>query len=315
MLVIVLAGCGGSDGGGDSGETSGPSTSADDRPSTSSDEGPPETTAGAPSTTEGVSLLRRRDVRPGDVAEQNKFFSGGPPPKSCSFLGEGELADPTAPTVAVPGYTDSTDPTTGTMAIGEASEVCFLNFTENRPVTLEITHDGKAQEQEVCWRCPDQPSEGFFASLPGDAVGRYDVTATQAVSGQPTTRASGQFTLDYQPEGEPLLVVAQSPSRGVASVARGTAINVGLAGFAPQDSVPLAIYFTPELLREEYGSVDMEFIAVVPVTMDSHGQRLYTIDTNDDDPRGCYALDTSPPIPHNESVGELNLPVNGFCLS
>lgn len=312
VLLVGLAGCG-SDGGGTSDETStGGGTSVT---TGGSGGGTPPVTGSAPSGGGGESVLRRRDVRPADVADQNKFFSGGPPPTQCNFLTADELGDPTDPTVVVPGFEDPAAPNTGRIGIGEAAEVCFLNFTPNRPITLEIAHDGDGVEQEVCWQCPGQPAEGFFTSAPGDPVGSYDVTATQAVSGQPTKRATGQFTLGYQPEGNGLLVVAESPSRGFESVPRGTTVHVSLAGFGPGASVPLALYYTPTVVDEDYGSLTLDFVAVEDVTMDSHGQTLVEIETLEDDPRGCYVFDTSPPVPHNASVGELDLPVNGFCLS
>jgi hypothetical protein len=247
------------------------------------------------------SALRRRDSRPGDVKAQADYFSGGPPPvgQNCQF--------------------DTDPPTTGpavkvgpTMELGEATTICLYNFTSGTTVRVEIRRpDGQAGVDQVPFSEPvgdEIPPNTVFATMAGDPVGTYTVTATQG-----SLQATAAFTVGYATLTN--LVVAESPGRGVPSSPRGTPIRIGLAGWAPGQAIDLLLYHSASPDPSEGAGVAPTFITLVPVVMDAHGQRLHVLQTRTDDPTGCYVVNSRPPPGQLGALGRLGQSIVVFCLT
>lgn len=256
------------------------------------------TTAKAATTTTAGSILRRRDTRPGDVKDLAEYYLGGPPSRGfdCVF-GNYDLPGP-VPTL----YVDAK------LVLGEATTICPQKFTGTADITVQVSRGAtKVWSATVSPRpAPDQQVPGVtFATLPGDATGTYTVTATQG-----TLKATGMFVVDYA-VNQHILVVAESPGRGVASVARGKPVHIGLAGWKAGQTVQLSLHYSSSLTP----GGDAKFITTFPVTVDAKGQRLYELGTRADDPRGCYAVNTRPAEEPQGALGRLGPTIVAFCLT
>ncbi len=302
LACVLATACGGSGGDGtvDAGQagttttlpaetTTQPSTTV---PATSTSKPAAATT----STTEG-SVLKRRDTRPGGVEELGKPYLGGPPAHgfACSFP---ENPPPTGPALQV----------TPKMVLGEATIICLSKFTGTAKVTVQVK-----RADATTWSAQVSPTAGDdgtlpsveFATFPGDPTGTYTVTATQG-----TLKATGTFAVGYAVD-QHILVVAESPGRGVASVARGKTVRIGLAGWKAGQKVELSLHYSSSTTSVE----NAKFITLISVTVDARGQKVHTLQTRTDDPRGCYIVNTRPEEEPKGALGRLGPSIVAFCLT
>jgi hypothetical protein len=73
---------------------------------------------------------------------------------------------------------------------------------------------------------------------------------------------------------------------------RGQTIQVTAAGYQPQASMQLLIYYTPRQKLQDSGI--LQFRTWVPLRTNSQGGTVYNLHTAAEDRPGCYALDTRP---------------------
>jgi hypothetical protein len=249
-------------------------------------------------TTAEASILRRRDARPGTVQELGNPYLGGPPPQGADCVYGYEV--PAGPGPAVIVFPK--------MVLGEATTICLSKFTGTANVSVQVKRaDASMWTAQVSPkpRTDEALPSVDFATMPGDPTGTYTVTATQG-----TLKATGTFAVDYA-VNQHILVVAESPGRGVASVARGQPIHIGLAGWKASQRIELSLHYSPAPTPAE----DAKFITLISVTVDARGQRVYTLPTRADDPKGCYVVNTKPAEEPQGALGRLKGSIVAFCLT
>jgi hypothetical protein len=306
LLCLLVTGCG--SGGGDDAATGqvgtdGTTTTLPAETTTQPPTTLPATTSSKPaaattSTTE-ASVLRRRDARPGGVEELGKPFIGGPPPNGYFECLNGDGV----PTGAAAAVTLAPK-----MVLGEATTVCLSKFTGSANISVQVKRaDATLWSAQVSPK--PQGEEPFphvdFFTMPGDPTGTYTVTATQG-----TLKATATFAVAYA-VNQHILVVAESPGRGVASVARGKPVHIGLGGWKAGQRIDLSIHYSASTTSVE----NAKFITVIPVTVDARGQRVTTLQTRTDDPRGCYVVNTKPAEEPQGALGRLGPSIVAFCLT
>lgn len=193
------------------------------------------------------------------------------------------------------------------MVLGEATIICLSGFTGTASVAVQVKRADATTWSAQVSPTPEPdgtPPSVAFATFPGDPTGTYTVVATQGA-----LKATGTFAVGYAVDH--ILVVAESPGRGVPSVARGKPIRIGLAGYNAGQKVDLSIHYTPSTTSVE----NAKFITLISVTVDAHGQRVHTLQTRVDDPRGCYIVNTRPAEKPEAAVGALGPSIVAFCLS
>ncbi len=304
LVCTVATGCGGSGDGGnveagqgtpDSSTTSLPAETTTQPTTTVKPTATTATTAGATTTTE-LSVLRRRDARPGSVQELGNPYIGGPPAQGadCVFGNDAPVGSGAAIFVFPK------------MVLGEANTICLSKFTGTANVSVGVKRaDASTWTAQVSPKPrPDEqlPSVDFF-TMPADATGTYTVTATQG-----TLKATGTFVVDYAVDRH-ILVVAESPGRGVASLARGKPVHIGVAGWKAGQRVELSLHYSSATTPGD----NAKFITLISVTVDARGQKLHTLPTRTDDPKGCYVVNIRPTETPQDALGR---GANAtFCLS
>jgi len=311
LLVLVATGCGGGSDDGDELQAGpAPATTAPE-PVTTSTEPTSSTTsatsvttrAPAQTTTTEASLLRRKDGRPADVAAQADYYLGGPPPHGFACENDAKPAIATPPTGAL-----AITFVAPKMAAGEATTICVGNYEVGVPVKFQVTVAGRSVWQaEVAKPGADLGPSAVFATMPLDPTGAYTVTVTQK-----ERRATKTVQLEIA-RNQPLLVVAESPGRGVARTTRGKPVRIGLAGWTARQRVELVLYRSTS--TEPGGEKSAAaFITRFPVTVDANGQLLHVLQTRADDPTGCYVVNSRPPMSPNGALGRLGPSIVEFCL-
>jgi hypothetical protein len=265
-------------------------------PTTTTTAAPQPTASPSTRTRVGASLLRRHDALPAGVAAEMTSFFGGAGGLACD---ESIDPPPTQPTVSLLGVVD-------TVAIGAEYDLCLINFTSGKPVSLRITRpDGSVERRTVCPDCPgsnDDPSLWVWSTVPGDPIGSsYRFRATQG-----DLVASATYDAQYQQE--PLLRVVEHNSRFAGMRVRGGAdVHVVLAGFPPSQVMVLLVYHAR-------GGGVARYIASQAVQADVRGQRLYVLHTTRQDPAGCYVLRTQPAVNYRALPG-VTAHIDQFCLA
>jgi hypothetical protein len=237
-VTLAVSGCNGEDGNGTG----------------SKEDGSRESSPGAEQTP-----LGRRDAPPAGVAEQVSYFE----------VGNGGCPEGDRPTVRFLGGF----PREGQESIGQSFVICVSGFAKDRPVTVDVLRpDGREVERRVAFN----PGYGLhpltWTPLPGDPLGRYDVTATQ---GDTTAKASFSMSLapirrvrlmdDYVPPGRPVRIV--------------------LAGFEPGEVVRLDLYRSREPPTGRFS-----YLSSISARTDRRGEAVHQFTTAPDDPRDKYLV-------------------------
>lgn len=184
------------------------------------------------------------------------------------------------------------------VAAGQLADICLIGFRAGSALTMRVTGpNGAATTHEACFACGDQEGAEVvswpWSTLPGDALGRYRIVATQG-----TASASATIRLDHSRAlaAPPLLRVVEGGPSG-RPVARGNPIHVALVGFEPHQVVRVLVYHSP---RDGLAS----YITSVALATDAHGERLWTIPTSSKDPAGFYVLRSQPPVDYRSHPEE-----------
>jgi hypothetical protein len=139
---------------------------------------------------------------------------------------------------------------------------------------------------------PNCQSWTGWAAIPGDSLGRYDVTAVQG-----NLSAKGAITV--LPADEPSLMILDSPG-GVErlTVHPGATIGILLVGFDPHQDIGLLFYYTPSFQAGggENSVKGLRFRGSTTVTTNGEGTTIFRLKTSPTDLRGCYAVNTWPPL-------------------
>lgn len=253
--LLVLSACGSSD---QDGEVAGPTTTA---AATSSSGGATQTTAGASGTTRVTSpagsvegALKRRDVPPEGVKAQFEHFQEGD--GSCFELDESKPA-------AVVDF-----PRT---EIASTFVICFPGFADDKPVQADVRlPDGKVRKISATFYNSFGVPNASWTAVPGDPLGRYDVSATQG-----TLKGTGSFTVTAA--SLPSMVEIE-PAQGPP----GTTFRFGIAGFEANSTVDLYLY------KVDGGT--HSYLTKVAAAMDGQGQTVFSFPTAKDDPKGGYCF-------------------------
>jgi hypothetical protein len=305
--MLVATGCGG--GSADDGDLAAgqaPSTTVPEPVTTTTAEPTTSTSATtrapAQTTTTEASVLRRRDGRPADVAAQADYYLGGPPPHG--FACENDAKPATSPPNGALAITFVAPK----MVAGEATTICVGNYEVGVPVKFQVTVGGRSVWQaEVAKPEADLGPSAVFATMPLDPTGAYTVTVTQK-----DRRVTKTFQLEIA-RNQPILVVAESPGRGVARTTRGKPVRIGLAGWTARQRVELVLYRSTST-EPGGGKVPASFITRFTVTVDANGQQVHVLQTRADDPTGCYVVNTRPEVEPAGALGRLGPSIVEFCL-
>ncbi|MET8152414.1 hypothetical protein ACIBSW_18615 [Actinoplanes sp. NPDC049668] len=218
----------------------------------------PAPTATSPDAEEPEDLLKRRDSLPEGVPEQVSFFMGG----GSDCFGQ-ESGSP-----YIAGVAETAEIPTGIV-------LCFHGFdhqpdgTGFKPLDVTIAAPSGAVTTMTLL-----PTGNYYATrfpvLPGDPLGKYQVTARQekleAGLGFTLTRGSSpRFWLDA-PHNEPRLL--------------GTDLDLYLGGFPANRPARFHLYDAQSRL----------YRTSFTVAVDAIGEAHAVIDTKSDDPPGCYGI-------------------------
>jgi hypothetical protein len=196
------------------------------------------------------------------------------------------------PTIAI-GELD--DPSVTGLRIGTPLTICLLGFSPD--AEIEVTVESAAGSADYLTApAPDCPAGCYswtgWAALPGAPLGRYDVTAVQG-----DLSAKGAITV--LPANEPsLMVLDHSGGLTRLTVRPGETIGIVLAGFAPYQDIGLLFYYTPsfQVSGGEIGVKGLRFRGSTTVTTNGTGSTIFLLETSPTDLRGCYAVNTWPPL-------------------
>jgi len=224
-LALAVPACGGDDDDGDGAKT-GPKPSADKTP------------------------LERRDAPPAGVAEQVSYFE----------LGDGGCPESDHPAVRFLGGF----PREAQAPVGQITfTICVLGFSKERPVGVTVRRpDGR----EVSRRVPFNKGYGLhplpWVPLPGDPLGRYDVSASQGA-----TTAKAGFYVRRAPAPRVFVLEFYVPP--------GSPVPIVLAGFEPRQRVRLNLY-----RGRGDSSSRFSYLTSITVPTDERGEALYRFTTD-----------------------------------
>ena len=215
---------------------------------------------GGVALSQAESPLKRKDVKPGDVANQVRLgsvLSQG----TCGFnLGTG-LG------VTVEGGRRH--------YVGDMFRICPYGFFGGGDVAISVTSpDGRRRTEDVSG---GSGSMRWTVEI-GDPLGQYDVAARQG-----TVVVTNTFTVERPPRP---LVIERPPREGRP----GTVFEAGLAGFASNSRVTMDLWERtgtgPDFLPSSYS-----FKAFLPEAVtDERGEVIYRLTTYADDPPGTYCI-------------------------
>jgi hypothetical protein len=249
-------------------------------------------TTRSPSVTPARStpLLQQPMARPKGVAALMDLDSGaGGNDGDCYAYPEEQK-----PTIAI-GSPGDPHPNVTDLRIGTPLTICLLGFSPD--AAIEVTVESPAGSADnLTAPAPDCPAGCYswtgWAAIPGDSLGRYDVTAVQG-----DLSAKGEITV--LPADEPSLMILDSPG-GVErlTVHPGTTIGILLAGFDPHQDIGLLFYYTPSFQPGggENSVKGLRFRGSTTVTTNGGGTTIFWLKTSPTDLRGCYAVNTWPPL-------------------
>jgi hypothetical protein len=236
---------------------------------------------------EGV--LERRDAPPAGVADQVSFFG----------IGDGSCSEMAAePTLNFFSAETGEVPSPATVEMGDGFRFCLAGFDPAAAIDVSVQlPDSRTQTRAV------EPAEGSgprfleWDPVPGDPLGSYEVTASQA-----SATAMGEFTVELASEPG-IRVVGQA-------VARGDRVQIAVTGFQPDETVPLHVY------GPQPSGTAHAYLTTLEPRVDHEGQLLYELATSADDPEGLYymALDEAAGEPEVEVNSSMRGDVASFVL-
>jgi hypothetical protein len=242
-----------------------------------------------PSTTQPrtVSLLQQGPARPHNVAALMDVDTGGADGFACWE----ELDQVRTPTVW-PG--NGQNPTR--VAIAEPLRICLLRFRTGTPIQVTIrSRTGRLDRSIAPPPCSGQQcaSEVHWAALPGDPLGVYQVTAVQG-----GLRAHGRIVVEQWREPRLMVIGGVIDEDQRVTVRPGRTVGIAIAGFRPHRSIGLLFFYTTNL--DPYPK-RLRFRAWTPVETDASGAAVFHLRTAPSDPRGCYVVNTWPPLRAGET--------------
>lgn len=170
--------------------------------------------------------------------------------------------------------------TTPTVIMARFFDVCFPGFTPGEPVSVSVRFPNGTTQTYAAKDFSETGPGGaaiaylFWYTVPGQPLGRYDITATQG-----GLEATGAFVLKPAIEERLQIVPLDGfASGGQLEAKRGTSIPIALAGFRADESAVLNLYH------------DGRYLTAVDVTVDPSGQALYQFATTPNDPVGSYCV-------------------------
>ncbi len=213
----------------------------------------------APTPAADRTPLKRRDAPPAGVAEQVSYFS----------VGNGGCPEGDQPAVRFLGGF----PREGQESIGQQFVICLSGFAKGRPVRVSVRRpDGRDVDRQAAFERAYGLHTLSWTPLPGDPLGRHDVTATQ---GATTAQASFSVRRSPIPRVRPL----------DDYVPPGRPVRLVLAGFEPRQLVALHLY------RARGGSSErFSYLTTINARMDRRGEALYRFPTDPDAPRITYLV-------------------------
>ena len=245
----------------------------------------------SPSTTHvrATSLLQQTKARPDGVAALMDVGMGaGGPEDYCS-----EVYKVQKPTIGI-GFEGN--PSVATFVIADGHPICLLGFKVGAPIQVTIRFPS-GRITRITAPAPSCGAAGCasvaaWAALPGDPLGRYDVTAVQ-------DKLSAKARITVAATDRPRLMVIGSihedwPTR--VTVRPGTTIGIALAGLRPRRSIGLLFYYSPSFEWGGESVVRMRFRASTTVEIDASGGAIFRLSTSPTDRVGCYAVSTWPPL-------------------
>jgi hypothetical protein len=281
--------------------TAGASTTAATTPATTTVPARSTRTAGASTstlTTKSPSVTRPRFTpllqqpmaRPKGVAALMDLDSGAGGADGDCF----EYPEEQKPTIAI-GEPGGPDPSVTGLRIGTPLTICLLGFRPD--AAIEVTVESAAGSADYLTAPAPDCLAGCYswtgwAALPGVPLGRYDVAAVQG-----DLSAKGEITV--LPANEPSLMVLDHPGGLTRLTVRpGETIGIVLAGFGPYQDIGLLFYYTPsfQVSGGEIGVKGLRFRGSTTVTTNGTGSTTFWLETSPTDLRGCYAVNTWPPL-------------------
>ena len=158
--------------------------------------------------------------------------------------------------------------------------VCLWGFSPNKPIEISVTGPNGTVEQE---QIPDAQAPWRGHVILGNPTGTYTVVARQVVPPVGLTRGIlRQATISFsvvRATRQSILVV---PKEGIP----GTTFQVHVAGFSPDERVPLHVY-------RLIGTTDRrwEYVTTIPAAaVNRQGEAIRNIRTQRGDPPGRYIV-------------------------
>ena len=231
--------------------------------------------AAPPPVTTPESPLTRRDPLPVGVPPQYRgSLAVSTRCSSVSAAGE-------EPRVVVrPQQLFSTESESARSEIATYSYICAPGFSPEGEVRFKIARPDGVVERKRVWT--DRHGVGAWerASMPGDPLGTYRVTARQG-----GLEVQGSYTV--RPASRPNSLI--SPRTGVG----GTTFRIALAGFEPREQVSLHVY---RLSTDGWvGDHGDDYATTLIAGADERGEAIYELRTRPTDPAMQYLVLTEHP--------------------
>jgi hypothetical protein len=229
---------------------------------------------------------------------------GGATGENCKIFTDADFREPT---VSVDPHIDTASSTE--MAIGTPLRICFYRFSESRTISVTVVPPagGDVQRFTVCYNCTkDRPTSLLWYTVAGQRLGRYQVIAKQE-----TATAIATIVVSNPPD-RTIYVAGQDPeSVGTKVDPIGTAFQLSLTGYEPNEQVWLLAYRNPDPRSRGTGA---SYQTRVRLGMSAQGETLFHISTGAGDPKGCYVFDTSPTAAPGGEYNEVDWG-NVFCIA
>jgi hypothetical protein len=195
------------------------------------------------------------------------------------------------------GIGSGDDPSVTTLRIATPLPICLVRFNPGAPIQVTIRSPAGRLKQMTApapsCGAAGCTSQTAWAALPGDPLGRYDMTAVQG-------NLSAKARITVKAADGPRLMVIGSMGDDLTTritVRPGTTIGIALAGLRPRRSIGLLFYYTPSFkFGGEISAKGLQFQASTTVSIDASGGAIFRLRTSPTDRRGCYAVNTWPPL-------------------
>lgn len=212
-------------------------------------------------TSDPGSLLKRRDPVPADALHQVEVFGGG---GAC-----GDLPP------SVPIITTSDE---GPVELPGIRRFCFRHFDPATSLDITITDPrGRTTSRTMPPSKPALTLGWYYAWLPGHSVGQYRISAKQ-------TGRSAALTIDVARVRHPRV---WHPYGFEHDIPAGAKIHLYLGGFPEKQIATLDLYGPA---RETNGTRTAAYRTSFTALTDTNGEAHIIVNTEKDDPPGCYAV-------------------------